>query len=50
LITEVAVPPLRGRHAVYLKVTARTADDWPALGIAVAFRRDGDASSMPASS
>jgi aerobic carbon-monoxide dehydrogenase medium subunit len=42
LITEVAVPSPRGRHAAYLKVTARTADDWPALGIAVAFRRDGE--------
>ncbi len=37
LISEVSVPALRGRKAAYLKITARSADDWPALGIAVAF-------------
>lgn len=37
LITAVRVPPLGGRKAAYLKVTARSADDWPALGIAVSF-------------
>ena len=36
LITEVIVPSLGGRRAVYLKCTARAADDWPALGVAVA--------------
>jgi len=35
LITEVRIPPQRGR-AVYFKVTAGPADDWPALGVAVA--------------
>jgi aerobic carbon-monoxide dehydrogenase medium subunit len=37
LITTVTVPPLGGRKAAYVKVTARSADDWPALGIAVSF-------------
>ncbi|MDQ5847531.1 MAG: xanthine dehydrogenase family protein subunit M [Pseudomonadota bacterium] len=35
LITQVQVPPLGARRAVYLKCTTRSADDWPALGIAV---------------
>ena len=37
LITAVTVPPVGGRKAAYVKVTARSADDWPALGIAVSF-------------
>lgn len=37
LITAVMVPPLAGRKAAYVKVTARSADDWPAIGIAVSF-------------
>jgi aerobic carbon-monoxide dehydrogenase medium subunit len=42
LITAVTVPPLAGRKAAYVKVTARSADDWPALGIAVSFTlKDG---------
>jgi aerobic carbon-monoxide dehydrogenase medium subunit len=42
LITAVTVPPLDGRRAAYVKVTARSVDDWPALGIAVAFMlKDG---------
>jgi aerobic carbon-monoxide dehydrogenase medium subunit len=35
LITAVVVPPQAGRRAAYAKVTARSADDWPALGVAV---------------
>jgi aerobic carbon-monoxide dehydrogenase medium subunit len=35
LITQVQVPPLGARRAAYLKCTTRSADDWPALGIAV---------------
>lgn len=35
LIAEVIVPAMRERSAAYIKVTTRTADDWPALGIAV---------------
>jgi aerobic carbon-monoxide dehydrogenase medium subunit len=42
LITAVTVPALKGRKAAYMKVTSRSADDWPALGVAVAFAvRDG---------
>jgi carbon-monoxide dehydrogenase medium subunit len=42
LISEVTVPALQGRKAAYLKITARSADDWPALGLAVAFNADGN--------
>jgi aerobic carbon-monoxide dehydrogenase medium subunit len=35
LITALVVPPQPGRHAAYVKCTARSADDWPALGLAV---------------
>ena len=43
LIADVTVPALNGRKAAYVKVTARSADDWPALGVAVSFctARDG---------
>jgi aerobic carbon-monoxide dehydrogenase medium subunit len=42
LIASVSVPALNGRKATYMKVTSRTADDWPALGIAVSFaHKDG---------
>src|SRR5262244_3983880 len=34
LIAALHVPSQTGRRAAYAKVTARTADDWPALGIA----------------
>jgi carbon-monoxide dehydrogenase medium subunit len=37
LITGVTVPKLDGRKAAYMKVTSRSADDWPALGVAVSF-------------
>ena len=37
LIAAVSVPALVGRKAAYLKVTSRSADDWPALGVAVSF-------------
>ena len=35
------VPALDGRKAAYMKVTSRTADDWPALGVAVSFALTG---------
>jgi carbon-monoxide dehydrogenase medium subunit len=35
LITQVQVPPLGGKRAAYLKCTTRSADDWPAVGVAV---------------
>jgi aerobic carbon-monoxide dehydrogenase medium subunit len=36
LITHVEIPPLGKRGAAYLKCTTRAADDWPAVGVAVA--------------
>ena len=41
LITELVVPLRPDRRAVYLKVTTRSADDWPALGVAVALEMAG---------
>ncbi|HZT50977.1 MAG TPA: FAD binding domain-containing protein [Stellaceae bacterium] len=41
IITMLTVPPQARRGAAYLKYTARSADDWPALGIAVSFAADG---------
>jgi carbon-monoxide dehydrogenase medium subunit len=35
LITQVHIPALDGKRAAYLKCTTRSADDWPALGMAV---------------
>jgi aerobic carbon-monoxide dehydrogenase medium subunit len=35
LITRVEVPGLGKRRAAYLKCTTRSADDWPAVGVAV---------------
>jgi carbon-monoxide dehydrogenase medium subunit len=35
LITALVVPPQRGRRAAYAKVTTRSAEDWPALGLAL---------------
>jgi len=41
LITELIVPPQGRRRAAYFKCTTRSADDWPALGVAVAVDSDG---------
>jgi carbon-monoxide dehydrogenase medium subunit len=35
LITHVTIPPMGKRRAAYLKCTTRSADDWPAVGMAV---------------
>jgi len=35
LITSVAVPPLNGAKCAYMKVTSRSADDWPAINLGV---------------
>jgi carbon-monoxide dehydrogenase medium subunit len=40
LITQVEIPPLGKRGAAYLKCTTRSADDWPAVGVAVALGDD----------
>jgi carbon-monoxide dehydrogenase medium subunit len=41
LIGEVVVPCHESRRAAYLRCTTRSADDWPALGVAVALDTDG---------
>ena len=41
LITEVRIPAQDAIRAVYFKVTAGSADDWPALGVAVALIAEG---------
>jgi carbon-monoxide dehydrogenase medium subunit len=42
LISEVNAPSQTGWISTYLKCTTRTADDWPALGVAISLRLDGD--------
>ncbi len=41
LISELIIPPQKGRRSVYLKCTTRSADDWPALGVAAALDVEG---------
>ena len=41
LIGEVMIPAQGARRTAYLKCTTRSADDWPALGVAVALDVDG---------
>lgn len=41
LVTHVDIPPLGKRRAAYLKCTTRSADDWPALGVAALLELDG---------
>jgi len=41
LIAEAIVPPPDGAKAAYMKVTSRSADDWPALNIGVCLQADG---------
>jgi carbon-monoxide dehydrogenase medium subunit len=43
LIAQVLVHPQGPWRAAYLKCTTRSADDWPALGLAVALTTDGAA-------
>jgi carbon-monoxide dehydrogenase medium subunit len=43
LIAELRIPAQGKRRAAYLKVTTGSADDWPALGVAVALDADGSA-------
>jgi carbon-monoxide dehydrogenase medium subunit len=38
LITAIVVPPRAGWDAAYVRCTARSADDWPTLGLAVSVR------------
>jgi aerobic carbon-monoxide dehydrogenase medium subunit len=41
LITELHIPAQQGRRTAYIKVTARSADDWPALGVAASVAVEG---------
>src|SRR5438105_5197805 len=41
LIAKLTVPALKQKRAAYLKVTTRSADDWPALGVAIVLDADG---------
>jgi carbon-monoxide dehydrogenase medium subunit len=43
LIASVYVPAQRSPHSAYMKVTTGSADDWPALGVAVVLERENDA-------
>jgi carbon-monoxide dehydrogenase medium subunit len=42
LIAEIIVPRQGARRAAYLKCTTRSADDWPALGVAAVLDVEGD--------
>ncbi len=43
LIAELRIPPRGNTRAAYLKVTTGSAEDWPALGVAVALAGEGAA-------
>jgi carbon-monoxide dehydrogenase medium subunit len=43
LITQLRIPKQGSACSVYFKVTAGSADDWPALGVAMALATDGAA-------
>ena len=43
LIAEAHIPAQGAKRAAYMKVTTGSADDWPALGVAVAIEGDGKA-------
>jgi carbon-monoxide dehydrogenase medium subunit len=43
LIADVHVPSQGAKKAAYMKVTTGSADDWPALGVAVVIEGDGPA-------
>jgi aerobic carbon-monoxide dehydrogenase medium subunit len=47
IITELHIPAQGARRAAYLKCTTGSADDWPALGVAVSFEVDGEAIRAP---
>jgi carbon-monoxide dehydrogenase medium subunit len=47
IITELQIPTQGARRAAYLKCTTGSADDWPALGVAVSFEADGKAIQTP---
>jgi carbon-monoxide dehydrogenase medium subunit len=42
LIASVTIPPQGARRSAYIKFTAGSAEDWPAVGVAVAVEAAGD--------
>jgi carbon-monoxide dehydrogenase medium subunit len=42
LIESVSLPPLNGAKTAYVKVTSRSADDWPSVNLGVRLEMDGD--------
>jgi carbon-monoxide dehydrogenase medium subunit len=42
LITQLRIPPQGAARSAYFKVTSGSADDWPALGLAVAIHAEDD--------
>lgn len=47
LVVEAVVPPAGSKRAAYVKCTTRSADDWPALGVAVAWDDAGGTVKSP---
>jgi aerobic carbon-monoxide dehydrogenase medium subunit len=47
IIVELHVPPQGARRAAYIKCTTGSADDWPALGVAVSLEADGKGARAP---
>ena len=47
IIAELRIPAQGARRAAYLKCTTGSADDWPALGVAVSLEADGKAMRAP---
>ncbi len=47
IITELQIPSQGARRSAYLKCTTGSADDWPALGVAVSLEADGSAIQAP---
>jgi carbon-monoxide dehydrogenase medium subunit len=47
IIAELRIPAQGARRAAYLKCTTGSADDWPALGVAVSLEADGQAIRAP---
>jgi carbon-monoxide dehydrogenase medium subunit len=47
LIVEAVIPAFGGKCAAYVKCTTRSADDWPALGVAVAWNASAGTMGSP---
>jgi carbon-monoxide dehydrogenase medium subunit len=47
IIAELHIPPQGARRAAYLKCTTGSADDWPALGVAVSLEADSNVMRAP---